>query len=150
MTVFTHRLLAGFGDTTSAVQGDFVEFSILWDGDVASMPGWSQTAQTAEFHVPGSNTNIIQLLGMGPLSRAFSVLCESRAVYADLCALLQQSHTLRVPAAMNELDIAVEADYAGDIVADIPAVVLTSLTSVQVWNDGAVSALAMFWRAGRT
>lgn len=148
-TLFTHRLLSGFGDATSADVGAFVEFSILWDGDIASMPGWDQMNQSAPNHIPGSNTNIVFLMGHGALTRSFSVLCPTRKAYAQLAALQQYEGTLRVPALMNELDIATEVDYSGQLVADIPSVVLLELTYARVWTDGAVSAQAMFWRGGR-
>lgn len=148
-TLFTHRLLSGFGDATSADVGAFVEFSIIWDGDIATMPGWDQQGQAARYHVPGGDLNIIQLLGNGELTRAFTVLCPSKAAFAQLAALQQTEGTLRVPAAMNELDIATETNYFGQLVADIPDVVLTDLTGVRVWTDGCVSAQASFWREGR-
>lgn len=149
-TLFRHRIQSGFGDAASADPDDYVEFSILWDGDLANMPGWSQSAQTAEYHIPGSDTNILFLLGKGPLTRGFTVLCETKADYARLAALQQVQGTLRVPAAMNELDIATERDISGDVVADIPSVVLLSLTDPRVWVDGAVQALAAFWRSSRS
>lgn len=149
-TFWTYRLLAGFGDATSSVVGDFVEFALLWDGDAATMPGWDQVNQSASYHVPGSDTNIVFLMGQGALSRSFSVLCPTKKAYAHLAALQQYEGTLRVPAAMNELDIATEVDYSGTLVADIPNVVLLELTGARVHTDGAVSAQAMFWRAGRT
>lgn len=148
-TLYTYRLLSGFGDATSADVGAWVEFAILWNGDIASMPGWEQPAQDATYHVPGGNINIIFLLGLGELQRTFTVLCPTKTAYAQLCALQQYEGTLRVPAAMNELDVAVETDYSGQLVADIPDVVLRSLTGVQNWTDGCVSAQALFWRAGR-
>jgi hypothetical protein len=148
-TLFTHRLLAGFGDATSADVGDFVEFSILWDGDIAAMPGWDQPAQAATQHVPGGNVNIVSLMGLGELNRSFKVLCPSKSDYNALARLQQVQGTLRVPAQMNELDIATETNYFGQLVADIPDVVLLGLTSVQVWTDGCVSAQAAFWREGR-
>ena len=148
-TLFSYRLLAGFGEAASAEVGGFVEFSILWDGAIASMPGWDQANQDAENHIPGSNRNIVFLMGHGALSRSFSVLCPTRKAYAQLAALQQYQGTLRVPALMNELDIATEVDYSGQLVADIPNVVLRSLTGAQVWTDGAVSAQALFWREGR-
>lgn len=148
-TLWTHRLLAGFGDATSAEEGGFVEFSILWDGDLANMPGWDQANQSAGYHVPGSNTNIVFLMGQGALTRAFSVLCPTKKAYAQLAALQQYEGTLRVAAAMNELDVAVERDFSGDLVADIPNVVLLELTRARVWIDGAIEAQASFWRSGR-
>jgi hypothetical protein len=51
---------------------------------------------------------------------------------------------------MNELDIATEANYSGQIVADIPDVVLEGLSGVRVSVDGTVEATAAFWRSGRT
>ena len=149
-TLFDYRLLAGFGDAESAEVGGFVEFSILWDGELAAMPGWDQATQSAAYHVPGGDRNILCLLGHGELRRSFTVLCADKTAYAQLAALQQYQGTLRVPAAMNELDIATEVDYGGTIVADIPGVVLESLTGARVWTDGCVSALASFWREGRT
>jgi hypothetical protein len=149
-TAFTYRLLAGFGDATSAEVEDWCEFAILWDGDLATMPGWEQPSQTAGYHIPGSDTNVIFLMGMGELRRSFRVLCSSKAAYAVLAGLQQYEGTLRVPAAMNELDIATEASYSGQIVADIPDVVLEGLSGVRVGVDGTVEATAAFWRAGRT
>jgi hypothetical protein len=149
-TLYTYRLLAGFGDATSAEVGDWVEFAILWDGDLASMPGWEQLSQSAGYHVPGSDTNIIFLMGMGELRRSFRVLCPSKTAYTHLCGLQQYEGTLRVPATMNELDIATEVDYSGQLVADIPDVVLDGLSGVRVYTDGTVEATAAFWRGGRT
>jgi hypothetical protein len=148
-TLWTYRLLAGFGDATSADVGDFVEFSILWDGNIADMPGWSQANQSSGYHIPGSNTHIVFLMGHGALNRSFTVLCPSRKAYAELAALQQYQGTLRVPALMNELDIATEVDYSGQLVADIPDVVLLDLTGTRVYPDGCVSAQASFWREGR-
>lgn len=145
-----HRLLAGFGDAESSTPGDFVEFSILWDGDPASMPGWDQPNFAAEFHMPGSNVNVIQLLGLGPLTRSFTVLCENATAYEYLAGLQQTTGTLRVPAAMNRLKVATEVDYFGAMVADIPDVTLTGLTGELDWTDGPVTALASFWRSSRT
>jgi hypothetical protein len=149
-TLYTYRLLAGFGDATSAEVGDWVEFSILWDGDLASMPGWEQPSQSAGYHIPGSDTNIIFLMGMGELRRSFRVLCPSKTAYAHLAGLQQYEGTLRVPAVMNELDIATEVDYSGQLVADIPDVVLEGLGGVRVYTDGTVEATAAFWRGGRS
>lgn len=149
-TLFAYRPVAGFGDASSAEVGDFVEFGILWDGDIASMPGWEQPNQSATHHVPGSNTNIIFLMGMGELRRSFRVLCKSKAAYAHLAALQQSTGTLRVPAAMNELDVATEVNVSGTLVADIPSVVLEGLSGVRVSVDGAVEVSASFWRSGRT
>jgi hypothetical protein len=149
-TAYTYRLLAGFGDATSAEVGDWCEFAILWDGDAATMPGWEQPSQSAGYHIPGSDTNIIFLMGLGELRRSFRVLCSSKTAYAALCGLQQYEGTLRVPATMNELDIATEANYSGQIVADIPDVVLEGLSGVRVSVDGTVEATAAFWRSGRT
>jgi hypothetical protein len=149
-TLYTYRLLAGFGDATSAEVGDWVEFAILWDGDLASMPGWEQPSQSAGYHIPGSDTNIIFLMGMGELRRSFRVLCPSKTAYAHLAGLQQYEGTLRVPAVMNELDIATEVDYSGQLVADIPDVVLEGLGGVRVYTDGTVEATAAFWRGGRS
>jgi hypothetical protein len=149
-TLYTYRLLAGFGDATSAEVGDWVEFAILWDGDLASMPGWEQPSQSAGYHIPGSDTNIIFLMGMGELRRSFRVLCPSKTAYAHLAGLQQYEGTLRVPAVMNELDIATEVDYSGQLVADIPDVVLEGLGGVRVYTDGTVEASAAFWRGGRS
>lgn len=146
----TTRLLAGFGDATSPDVGDFVEFAILWDGDVGDMPGWEQQGQSAVNHVPGGNINIIFLMGLGELSRSFRVLCPSKAAFAQLAALQQYQGTLRVPAAMNELDVATEVDYSGSLVADIPDVVLLGLSGTRVYVDGCVEATAAFWRGSRT
>lgn len=148
-TLWTYRYIAGFGDATSATVGDWVSFAIVWDGDIAAMPGWDQVNQTAQNHIPGSDTNIFFLLGLGPLTRSFTVLCPDKTTYAYLAALQQTQGTLRVPAAMNELDIATEVDESGTLVADISDVVLDSLTGVQVWTDGCVTAQASFWREGR-
>ena len=147
-TLFTHRILSGFGDPTDGT--DWVAFSILWDGDPANMPGWEQPSHYAVHHIPGSDRNIVQLLGNGPLSRTFRVLCEDRGAYADLCAHKQTQGSLRVPARMNEVDAAVVRDLHGDLVADIPEVVLLEVTGVRVWVDGAIEAAATFWRSGRT
>lgn len=149
-TLFRHRVLAGFGDADNATLGAFVPFSILWDGEPAAMPGWAQQSYDAEFHVPGSDRNIIQLLGRGAITREFTVLCEDMATYEQLAALQQTTGTLRVPAAMNRLAVATERDLAGDLVADIPDVVLRGLTGELAWVDGSVTALASFWRSART
>lgn len=149
-TRWTYRLLAGFGDATSADPEDWASFAILWDGDLATMPGWDQAPQSAQTHIPGSNTNIIFLMGLGPLTRSFTVLCPDHATFAVLAGLQQYEGTLRVPAAMNELDVATVVDASGTLVADIPSVVLDSLTSVRVGVDGTVQALAAFWRSGRS
>mgnify|MGYP006921328719 CR=1 FL=1 len=148
-TLYTYRLLSGFGDATSAEVGAFVEFAILWDGDTATMPGWEQPSQVSTYHVPGGNTNLIFLMGLGELTRTFTVLCPTKTAYTQLAALQQTQGTLRVPAAMNELGIATEVDNAGTLVADIPDVVLVSLSAPGVWTDGCISTQAAFWREGR-
>ena len=89
-------------------------------------------------------------MGLGELRRSFRVLCPSKTAYAHLCGLQQYEGTLRVPAVMNELDIATEVDYSGQLVADIPDVVLEGLGGVRVYTDGTVEASAAFWRGGRS
>jgi len=148
-TLYTYRLLAGFGDATSAEVGAYVEFAILWDGNLADMPGWDQANKSSSSPIPGGNRNLIFLMGLGELTRSFRVLCPTKTAYAQLARLQQAQGTLRVPAAMNELDIATEVDYSGTVVADIPDVVLLALTGARVWTDGAVEAQAAFWREGR-
>lgn len=148
-TLWRHRTLSGFGDPLVPEPERWVSFAILWDGDDASMPGWSQENQKAEHHVPGSNRNIVFLLGLGALTRTFAVSCASRAAFANLAALQQTTGVLRVPAAMNELSVATEIDLYGQVMADIPDVVLLELSEPRVWGDGDVSAQATFWRDGR-
>lgn len=149
-TNFAFRPQSGFGNAASATPGAWVAFAILWDGDVASMPGWDQKNFTADLHFPGSDTNVQQQLGRGPLTRSFQVMCASQSDFDDLAELQQTKGTLRVPSAMNDLGVAVEVDVSGRIFADIPSVLLQDLTGVQVWTDGCVSASAFFWRSSRS
>ena len=141
MTIWNHHALSSFGSAS---------FAILWDGDLASMPGWEQAEYVNTIHVPGSDINDTHLMGSGPLTRAFRVLCADRVAYEALHALKRAEGTLRVPAAMNELGIAVEVDYFGDVYAEISDVVLLGLSNVRVWTDGAVEVTAQFQRDSRT
>lgn len=128
------RSMAAFG---------LAEIRILWDGGLANMPGWEQQSYTNSVHIPGSNITETFLLGVGDLTRTFTVECETPQHYRNLQALVQAEATLRVPAAMNEL-AAREVDYFGQLYAEIDDVVLLGLSAVSVWADGSVSCAATF------
>jgi hypothetical protein len=121
------------------------EFRVLWDGNEASMPGWEREAFQSTAHIPGSSRSDTFLLGFGPYVRSFSVLCETQSHYRNLKAMQQTEATLRVPAAMNDLDEGTsEVVYFGNVYAEIPDVLLAAVSQPMKWTDGAVQCLATF------
>jgi hypothetical protein len=127
----------------SSAFGD-AEFRILWDGNEASFPGWERESYSSSQHIPGSSRTDTFLLGFGPYVRSFTVLCDTQSHYRNLVAMQQTEATLRVPAAMNDLDDAEEIVLFGNVFAEIPDVLLVGITAPQKWVDGSVSCLASF------
>jgi hypothetical protein len=125
-----------------------VEFNILWDGDLANMPGWEQESFASTVHIPGSNRNVTFLLGNGPYTRTFEVLCDTQSHYTNLKLMRHTEAILRVPAAMNDLDDTgvEEINYFGSAYAEISDVLLVGLSAARVWVDGQRSAFATFQR----
>lgn len=124
-----------------------VEFSILWDGDLADMPGWRLASHAASEHIPGSPHTDTFLMGTGVLVRQFSILCPTKTHYWNLLQMVQHTGELLVPAAMNELPFPEEL-WFGSLMCRIPAVTLMDMGDVRVWNDGAVRAAPTFQRDG--
>jgi hypothetical protein len=127
----------------STAFGD-AEFRILWDGNVASMPGWERQSYTSSQHIPGSSRTDTFLLGFGPYMRSFTVLCDTESHYQNLEAMQQTEATLRVWAEMHRLAGAEQVVYFGKVYAEIPDVLLVGLSTPDYWTDGSVSCLASF------
>jgi hypothetical protein len=125
-----------------------VGFRVLWDGDLADMLGWEQDAYSASQHIPGSNRNVTFLLGLGPLRRTLRVVCDTQSHYDNLRAMRQTEATLRVYAAMNDLNDAdvTEVNLFGTAYAEITDVLLLSTQNVRKAVDGSVVCEATFQR----
>lgn len=75
-----------------------VLFGIRANDETGDLPEWASQGVLATRHVPGSNRNITQLLGMGPQTVTYRVFCETRGDYRALLALRQTTATLTVVA----------------------------------------------------
>ena len=135
MTVWTREHHTGFGD---------VNFGILWDmNDPYGMPGWSQDSFSVTHHVPGSDTNITQLLGNGALAITYRCFFENTTEFEAFMALRQTTGTLTVYAAMCELAVT-EVVVFGEVYKQIPDVILMGVGDISKRVDGCVECTAGF------
>lgn len=134
-TTWTTEQHCGFGDAN---------FGILWDSsDPYGMPGWEQSGQSETRHVPGSDTNITQLLGLGPLAISYRLFFQATADFEAFMASRQGTGTLTVYAAMCELNVP-EVVLFGSVYKQIPDVLLIDVSAVSLRVDGAVECTATF------
>lgn len=117
------------------------EFQIVHDD--TRLPIWSQESHSVTRHVPGSNVNVTQLLGLGPMTIKYTVECENQERYAALAAAVQTTASLRVPTTIAE-DIGAEEDWFGDVYTEYEGVTLMELRSPIVALDQSITVEATF------
>jgi hypothetical protein len=97
-------------------------------------------------HVPGSNRNIVQLLGIGPETITYRVFLESRDDFRALLALRQTTATLTVAANGTVVDGTYESIH-GVGYLHIADVTLLDVTAPSFEIDEIVEADCLFLRA---
>lgn len=136
MTLFATEHITGFGGT---------HFGILWGNDPMSMPGWQQGSFAETKHVPGSDVNITQLLGLGEAAATYRLFFEDKREFNAFMALRQTTGTLTLFAAMCEFDVPQwETVYFGKTYIDIPDVLLFTTSDERPGVDGTVEVTATF------
>lgn len=133
-TSFAITPICGFGD---------VKFHILWTGSVNGMQGWEQEGFGSTRHVPGSNTNVSFLTGMGPLTITYRLFFETLAEHQSFMVFLQTTDTLTVFGKGSEL-VGREVVWFGEVYKEYDDVLLTYVGNATVSPDGTVECDATF------
>ncbi len=132
----------GFGTADA-----FVPFEILYTSELLAT--WEQPSYTATKHVPGSDINILFLLGLGPLTVTWTLEFANTDAYRDMTALVQTMGTLTIPQSIAER-FGYERDLSGVLYTEYRDVVLLSLSGAGVAVDGVIEADATFYREARS
>ena len=104
---------------------------------------FEREAQQATRHVPGSNTTITQLLGLGAPRVSWMIECPTLDDCADLEAAQQTTAVLRIPHGLTTATHT-EVTLFGRVYDEIADVLLVSVRGKVTRNDGTVRCEATF------
>lgn len=120
-----------------------VPIRIMWPDTSLSMPDWEPQPISNTRHIPGSNRNITQTLGLGPHRVTHRLWLDTHDDYRDLEALLQTEGTLVLFAEMTTA-AGTHVDIHGEGHLQITSVLLASLSDRALFPDGTVEVTAVF------
>lgn len=120
-----------------------VPIRILWPETSLSMPDWEIAPVSNTRHIPGSNRNTTQLLGLGPSVLTHRLWLDTRDDYRALEALVQTTGSLVLFAEMTTAE-ETYLDIHGEGHAQFDDVLLKSLSGKEVFPDGTVETTAVF------
>lgn len=131
---------------TSASMTGFNEipFRILRLGQGADIINdFERESQYVNRHIPGSNTTVTQLLGLGVPGVAWRIECPTIDDCADLEAAQQTTATLRIPHGLTTV-AHTEVTLFGSVYDEIADVLLVSVRGKVTRNDGTVQCDVVF------
>lgn len=111
-----------------------VPIRILWPETSLSMPDWQPVSLRNTRHIPGSNRNVTQTLGLGQSTLTHRIWLDTLDDYRALEARLQTTGALVLVAEMTTIaDTYVDIHGEGHI--QIDDVLLADLTDKQIFPD---------------